>query len=204
VTRLAREVTAKYRRLDVLINNAAMAAPTGRRVSVDGIELTFQVNYLSHYLLTRLLLQRLTVTGDSRVINLSSILHRTANINWSDPQRTKNYAPVAVYAQSKLAMTMFAQTLSAKEPRLTAISVHPGIVDTDLVSIYARGGAPVADGAGPVAQLVSAPIDRGAYYDQFRAAAHAPLVDNRNALDRLWKLSAALVGLDRSMATSEA
>jgi NAD(P)-dependent dehydrogenase (short-subunit alcohol dehydrogenase family) len=51
-------------------------------------------------------MDRLTVTGKGRVVNVSSALHRTANINWSEPQRTKNYSPVAAYAQSKLALTM--------------------------------------------------------------------------------------------------
>jgi NAD(P)-dependent dehydrogenase (short-subunit alcohol dehydrogenase family) len=106
VVEIAVEISAKYRRIDVLVNNAALLGPAGRRLPDDGNEITFQVNYLAHFLLTRALMDRLTVTGKGRVVNVSSALHRTANINWSEPQRTKNYSPVAAYAQSKLALTM--------------------------------------------------------------------------------------------------
>lgn len=119
---------------------ARLVADGADPLKTDGNKLTFQVNYLSHYLLTRLLMDRLTVSGNSRVINLSSVLHLTANLNWSDPQRTKSYSPVPVYAQSKLAMSMFARSLSTKEPRVNAVSVHPGIVETDLLTLYTKPG----------------------------------------------------------------
>jgi NAD(P)-dependent dehydrogenase (short-subunit alcohol dehydrogenase family) len=205
VRSMAERIHAKYVRLDVLINNAATAAPGGRRETEDGNELTFQVNYLAPYLLTRLLADRLRAAGHGRVVAVSSALHRTANINWSDPQRLKNYSPVAAYAQSKLALTMFARSLAAKEPQIASGSVNPGEIEGGLLRIYARVGDPVAEGAAAVIRLCSPQLKliSGAYFDRFTAAAVAPLADNRNALERLWKLSATLVGFDRVLTGTE-
>jgi NAD(P)-dependent dehydrogenase (short-subunit alcohol dehydrogenase family) len=205
VRAMAQRVHGKYRRIDVLINNAATAAPTGRRETEDGNELTFQVNYLAPYLLTRLLADRIANAPQGRMVAVSSQLHRMANINWADPQRTKHYAPLAAYAQSKLALTMFTRSLAAKQPHIATASVHPGVADTDLLGLYSRTGSPVSEAAAAVIHLCSpqAGLVTGAYYDKFIAAEAAPLAQNRSALDRLWKLSAHLVGLDRELAPME-
>jgi NAD(P)-dependent dehydrogenase (short-subunit alcohol dehydrogenase family) len=196
VTAMAREV--EHHRIDVLVLNAAIAGPASRTVTEDGNELTFQVNYLAPYMLTRLLTPQLRATR-GRMVAVSSVLHRSGNINWADPQRVKLYSPVAAYAQSKLALTMFARAMAHEQADVTAVSVHPGIVETGLRPIYAKVGAPVDDAAAVVAQLSSPQVEviDGAYYEGLAPAAHASLVDNQSAVSRLWKLSTRLVGQSR-------
>src|SRR5439155_21456283 len=74
VRRLAGEVLANEARLDVLVNNAGIGSADGevRQESADGYELTFAVNYLSHFLLTSLLLDRLKESAPARIVNVAS------------------------------------------------------------------------------------------------------------------------------------
>ncbi|MEU8006141.1 SDR family NAD(P)-dependent oxidoreductase [Catellatospora sp. NPDC049111] len=205
VAALAEHVHARYPRLDVLVNNAAIAAPAARYRTEDGNELTLQVNYLAHYLLTRLLRERLRA-ANGRVVSVSSAAHRTADIDWTDPQQLRAYRPQAAYAQSKLALTMFSRALAQREPQLTAISVDPGSTDTALLPLYGGAGQPAATGADPVLHLCSPRIRvrTGAYYAGLQIGVPNPLVHHDKALDRLWRLSTAMVGLDRALAASAA
>ncbi|WP_120315165.1 SDR family NAD(P)-dependent oxidoreductase [Catellatospora citrea] len=205
VVALAEHVHARHRRLDVLVNNAAMAAPAARCRSTDGNELTLQVNYLAHYLLSRLLRERLRA-ADGRVISVSSATHRATDLDWTDPQRQLAYRPQVAYAQSKLALTMFSRALAQREPQLTAISVDPGSTDTALLPSYGGIGQPATAGADAVLQLCSARIRvrTGAFYTGLQIGVPNPLVHDDKALDRLWRLSTALVGLDRAIAARAA
>ena len=85
---LAEAVRADHPRLDVLVNNAGMAGPPSREESTDGHELTFQVNYLSGYLLTRLLLP--TLAAPARIVNVSSLAQQP--IDFDDVMLTRGYA----------------------------------------------------------------------------------------------------------------
>ncbi len=62
-------------------------------------------------------------------------MHRTASISWADPNRARRYSRLAAYAQSQLALTVF-----AADPRVTAVSVHPGVCDTALLPLYSHEG----------------------------------------------------------------
>jgi NAD(P)-dependent dehydrogenase (short-subunit alcohol dehydrogenase family) len=184
--------------LDVLVNNAAMAGPERRTLTEDGHEVTFQVNYLAPYLLTKALAGSVA-KARGRVVNVSSALHRGANINWSDLTRTRSYSPLAVYAQSKLALTMFTRSLAEFSPKaLTAVSVHPGVFDTSMLRVYAHTGRPVGEAAIVLSELCagSTPVVNGGYYEQGDIAAVAPMVDNPNMRKRLQKLSSQLTTLD--------
>ncbi|MFI6355618.1 SDR family NAD(P)-dependent oxidoreductase [Streptomyces sp. NPDC050743] len=79
------KLVAEHPHLDVLVNNAGMAAPERHTVTADGNEIAFQVNFLAHYLLTYLLEPALTSDPGGRVVNVSSSLHRTGSIQWADP-----------------------------------------------------------------------------------------------------------------------
>ncbi|WHT22596.1 SDR family NAD(P)-dependent oxidoreductase [Crossiella sp. CA-258035] len=195
VTEMAAQLLARYPRLDALVNNAATAGPPHRLLTEDGHEVTFQVNYLAAYLLTRSLEPLLAKASRGRVVNLSSSLHRGGNLNFADLDRARRYTRGAVYAQSKLALTVFTTALT--EAGRPAVSVHPGIINTSLLKHYSYRGRPAADGAEPVAHLASphtAVLD-GGYYEGRVPAKPAPVVGDRRAALRLWKVSARLTGV---------
>ncbi|MFD4370920.1 SDR family NAD(P)-dependent oxidoreductase [Streptomyces sp. NPDC058486] len=191
VERLAHRVLAEHPRIDVLVNNAGMAAPERHTVTPDGNEIAFQVNFLAHYLLTHLLEPALTGGTGGRVVNVSSSLHRTGSIQWNDPNRVRRYSRLAAYAQSQLALTVF-----AADPRVTAVSVHPGICATSLLPLYAHEGVSPADGAAHVVRLCdpATEIVNGAYYDRDHRVAPAPVAQEERTVKRLTKLADLLVG----------
>lgn len=199
VHELAARVEARHPRLDVLVNNAALAGSDTRAVTTDGHELVHQVNYLAPYLLTRLLWGPLRAAGQARVVNVSSALHRTGNFNWGDMDRTKHYSRTAAYAQSKLQMTMFTRAVAATALNgILCVSVHPGVVESGLLPLYARRGGPTAEGAEAVARLClpETVLVNGAYYEGRVEGPVASLVDDDRAVARLWKTTAKAVGFD--------
>ncbi|WP_189316200.1 SDR family NAD(P)-dependent oxidoreductase [Streptomyces brasiliensis] len=186
VESLAHKVVAEHPHLDVLVNNAGMAAPERHTVTADGNEIAFQVNFLAHYLLTCLLEPALTSDPGGRVVNVSSSLHRTASIQWSDPNRARRYSRLAAYAQAQLALTVF-----AADPRVTAVSVHPGVCDTALLSLYAHEGVSPAEGATHVVRLCDPAVEivNGAYYDRAERVGPAPAATEDRTVKRLNKVS---------------
>ncbi|MCM1973040.1 SDR family NAD(P)-dependent oxidoreductase [Streptomyces sp. G1] len=191
VENLAHAVVRDHPRLDVLVNNAAIAAPERHTLTADGNEIAFQVNFLAHYLLTDLLTTALTTDPGGRVVNVSSSLHRTAAIQWNDPQRVRRYARLAAYAQSQLALTVF-----AADPRVSAVSVNPGVCNTGLLPLYGNEGAPAAEGAQHVVRLCdpATEIVNGAYYDRDERVAPAAAATDDRTVKRLNKLADLLVG----------
>ncbi len=194
VAGLADTLAATLPALDVLVNNAAVAAPERRTYTQDGQELTFQVNYLAPYLLTTKLVPRLVSAG-GRVVNVSSLRHAGGNIKWKKLAGDQ-YWPLAAYAQSKLALTMYTKSLAdAGGASFTALSVHPGVFRTRLLPMYGRVGRP-AEEAAPILTTLGSPtypVVDGGYYDGLSLAKAAALVENPRARSRLAKLSAHLV-----------
>ncbi|MCX5380839.1 SDR family NAD(P)-dependent oxidoreductase [Streptomyces sp. NBC_00091] len=188
---LAHAVVRDHPRLDVLVNNAAIAAPERHTLTADGNEIAFQVNFLAHYLLTNLLEPALTSEPGGRVVNVSSALHRSGAIQWNDPQRVRRYSRLAAYAQSQLALTVF-----AADPRVTAVSVHPGVCETGLLPLYGHEGAPASEGARHVVRLCdpATEIVNGAYYDRSERVAPAPAATEERTVKRLNRLAGLLVG----------
>ncbi|MGW2860221.1 SDR family NAD(P)-dependent oxidoreductase [Streptomyces sp. SDr-06] len=191
VEAMARRVAEAHPHIDVLVNNAGMAAPERHTVTDDGNEVAFQVNFLAHYLLTCLLEPALTSDPGGRVVNVSSSLHRTGSIQWSDPNRSRRYSRLAAYAQAQLALTVF-----AADPRVAAVSVHPGICETALLPLYANEGVPAAEGAAHVVRLCdpATEIVNGAYYDRDQHVDPAPAATEGRSVQRLNKLASLLVG----------
>lgn len=113
--------------LDILINNATIMH-TNRAQTIDGFEMHFGVNHLGHFLLTNLLLNMLKAT--SRIITVSSWMHRWGQINKEDIMSTSQYSQWSAYSQSKLANVLFTRHLS-KLINSTGVTVNclcPGIV----------------------------------------------------------------------------
>ncbi|WP_027419016.1 oxidoreductase [Crocinitomix catalasitica] len=125
----------QHQQLDLLINNAGIMIPPFQKTK-DGFESQMGVNYLSHFLLTGLLIDLLNATPNSRVVTLSSKAHETGVIDFENLNAEKSYSKMTAYGQSKLACLLFAQELNRKlkTANKTTVSVacHPGVSTTDL------------------------------------------------------------------------
>lgn len=131
--------------LGLLVNNAGVMAPDTRQVTADGFELQMGTNYFGHYALTALMLPRL-IDGRARVVQVSSLAHRSATLNFADMQGAKRYRPWAQYGQSKLAMLMFALELDRRARAagwpIVSVAAHPGWAVTDIIANGPGGGSP--------------------------------------------------------------
>jgi NAD(P)-dependent dehydrogenase (short-subunit alcohol dehydrogenase family) len=138
VADFAKRFAAAHAALDLLINNAGVMALPTRQTTSDGFEMQFGTNYLSHYALTAQLLPWLRRGHQPRVVNLSSLTHRSGAIDFDDLQGTRSYSPQKAYSQSKLAMLMFALELQRRSDAagwgLMSNAAHPGYARTDLIA----------------------------------------------------------------------
>lgn len=194
VRRLAGDIIRDYDRLDILINNAAVLARE-RRVSDDGHELHFQVNYLAGYMLTQLLLPLLTEAAPSRVINVASRTQRP--IRFDDVMLEDDVDAMYGYGQSKLAQIMFTFDMAEQlaGTGITVNAVHPAnAMDTDLIRQHGvQPQTTVDDGAEAVLNALAVGrsetglyffgMEHGRAHDQaYDAAARARLRELSRAL----------------------
>ena len=133
VRSFAQEFQRKHPRLDVLINNAGVYT-SHREVTPDGLERQFEVNYLSGFLLTYLLLDLLRKSAPSRIVNVSSSAHMGGTIAFDDLQGERRYGGFRAYNQSKLAQILFTQELARRleGTGVTVNACHPGVIRTNL------------------------------------------------------------------------
>lgn len=215
---------ATGRPIDILIDNAGVMALPTRQTTVDGFEMQFGTNYLSHFALVGRLLP-LLIAVKARVVQLSSVAHRSGHIRLDDLNYQTHYSPWPVYQQSKLAMLMFALELQRRSDAngwgLTSVAAHPGFARTDLIAnghagkpgLFARGARlleavlshSAADGALPILMAATLPDPTpGGYYGPtgFQEMKGPPgvAVIKRQARDpdvarRLWSESERLTGV---------
>jgi NAD(P)-dependent dehydrogenase (short-subunit alcohol dehydrogenase family) len=131
VRRLAAEVLAHYPKLDVLVNNAGAMYGT-RQLTKDGIELTWAVNHLAPFLLSKLLLHRLKESAPARIITTTSQAHQGAYIPFDDLNAERSYRGFGRYRETKLANLLFTTELARRldGTGVTANCFHPGLVAT--------------------------------------------------------------------------
>jgi NAD(P)-dependent dehydrogenase (short-subunit alcohol dehydrogenase family) len=211
VRQLADEFRAKYSRLHVIINNAGLFN-IRRHLTVDGFEMTFAINYLSPFLLTNLLLDRLKASAPSRIVNVSSVAHYGGHINFDDLNAEKGYSGFTAYSQSKLALLLFTRRLATRVQGtgVTVYSLHPGAVATN---IWSRPAGPAGfitkipklfmigpkKGAETVIFLASSPNLEGAsgeYFEKKKVKKSSTESYDNAVAERLWNVSVRLTGLD--------
>lgn len=198
--------------LDVLVNNAGVAV-RHRRVTEDGHELTWQTNFLSGYLLSRLLLPYVKRGSRPRVVHVSSEAHRTGRIDWDNLELERGYGGFHAYANTKLAQILFSRELARREPGITVNALHPGGIATRIwrevpqplraliqAALWAGGGfvPSPARGAAPVARLASDPALAGVtgrYFKRFRETSPSAAGSNDADAARLWILAEQQTGL---------
>jgi NAD(P)-dependent dehydrogenase (short-subunit alcohol dehydrogenase family) len=193
VRRLADEVEE----LDTLVNNAGIVIPE-RLESADGYELTLAVNYLSHFLLTALLLPKLR--EPARIVNVSSIGQHP--LDFDDLQYERDFNGYYAYAKSKLAQILFAYELADRlgDRDVTVNALHPAtLMDTNMV--LGPGGTPqssVEEGVEATLRLIVDPdLDgvSGNFYNGTAESGTHQQADDPDARRRLWEESERLTGL---------
>jgi retinol dehydrogenase 14 len=194
--------------IDVLINNAA--AMFGTRVMTrDGHEGHFGVNYLAPTLLTLSLLPKLVAQPSARIINLSSVGYKSAQLDWDDLQCENEYGMQAAYFVSKLFNLYFTLSLAERLPKhVTANAVHPGGVQTNLARDF-RGPMKwvfavmmpllfVSPEKGAETSVFLADDESvagatGGYYVKKKLETLTKIGADRDARERLWALTAKLL-----------
>lgn len=187
-------------RIDVLVNNAGIGTAGPREESEDGYELTFQVNYLAPFLLTRQLLPLIERSAPSRIVNVSSA--GQAPLDFGDVMLEDSYSGAQAYTQSKLALVMFTFDLAEEleGSGVTANCLHPGTyMPTNMVR---QAGidpvTPLEDGVAATVRLITSPeVDgiNGHYFDGTSESAPEPQAEDPEARRRLRELSAELTGI---------
>ncbi|HEX2756492.1 MAG TPA: SDR family oxidoreductase [Candidatus Limnocylindrales bacterium] len=211
VRRLAGDVLSAYPRLDVLLNNVG-GFWAHRHVTADGLEHTFALNHLAPFLLTSLLLERLTASAPARVVTVSSGAQSMGRIDFDDLMGERKYSGQRAYNQSKLANVMFTYELARRleGSGVTATVLHPGVTSTAFsAEDPARAFAPLVAvlrpfmrsperGADTAVHLASSPEVEGVsgryFADRKARTSHRSSYDTATTA-RLWRVSADLVGL---------
>ena len=197
-------------RIDVLINNAGLMAGQ-RRVTADGFDEVFAVNHLAPFLLTNLLLGKLTAGSSARVITVTSDAHTAAHLDLDDLQLEQGWQSWRAYANSKLANILFTRELARRlqGSAVTANCAHPGLVRTRFgreTRLPMRAAVTLARpfmlsprrGARTIVYLATSPqVARasGGYYVKSQLREPSPAARDDATARRLWQLSAELTGL---------
>ncbi|CAH0554938.1 unnamed protein product [Brassicogethes aeneus] len=132
VRKFANDINKNEHRLDILVNNAGAGGLGDKYIGEDKLQILMMTNYYSHFLITNLLLGLLMKTGNSRVVNVSSIAAKYGKIDLYNLNFFENN--IKVYNTTKLCNILFTIELASKlkGTTVTTYSLHPGVVDTDL------------------------------------------------------------------------
>jgi NAD(P)-dependent dehydrogenase (short-subunit alcohol dehydrogenase family) len=214
VRALAAELGRRHARIDVLLNNAGLIAGPRRALTVDGHELTFQVNHLAPFLLTMLLRPALSAAG-AVVVTTSSAAGtaRDARVVLDDLDMRHGYTPLLAYKSTKLANVLFTRELDRRWGALgvTAAAAHPGVVRSQwgrsgplavrlvMKSPFRLAMRSTERGAETIVWLATSTPGKdwepGGYFYDCKPAQASPLADDPQLAKQLWDRSALLCGL---------
>lgn len=205
VRQLVRDFEARFDRLDVLINNAG-AFFLRRKLSPQGIEMTWALNHLNYFLLTNLLLEQIKASPQARIVNVASGAHYRGKIHFNDLNLEKGYNGWKAYCQSKLANVLFTYELVRRldDQGVTVNSLTPGFVATRighntgpvlkyLVSLVQKlGGKTPEEGAETITYLASSSFVHGItgkFFIDKKAVNSSPISYDQETAQRLWEIS---------------
>jgi NAD(P)-dependent dehydrogenase (short-subunit alcohol dehydrogenase family) len=196
-------------RVDVLINNAG-ALFSHRRVTPEGLELTFALNHMAYFVLTEALRDKLIASAPARIVSTSSAAHQGVNLDFSDLQSARRYNGLRVYGRSKLANILFTRELGRRlaSAGVTANCLHPGVVATRfgdssggwfgrLLPLLRPFFISPEKGADTIIYLGSSPEvanTAGAYFVKRQITEPSAAARDDAAAKRLWEASETLAG----------
>ena len=201
--RVSAEIAAAEPNIDVLINNAGAMFGT-RQVTADGLEMTFALNHMAYFVVTKLLLGRLR--PGARIVSTSSDAHQYGRIDFNDLQSEQNYKGMRAYGTSKLCNILFTRALARRleGTGITANCLHPGFVDTRFgdnnqgllgfgFGLAKRIAAITPEkGARTIVYLASSDEvagKSGGYYYKCAPATPAETARSDGDAERLWEIS---------------
>lgn len=219
ITEVTGKILEKFPKIDVLINNAGTWF-SELTVNEDGVEMQFAVNYLSHFLLSHLLLGALQKSGEGRILNVGSDSHKMEHMHFDDLNLTKKYHGLWAYAQSKLADLLFTyeldRKLKEKNLNITVNCIQPGLVKTDIGLKHTKGihglawkirrlgGVSPAKGALTSIYLASSPEVKGVsgkYWDKCKPKNSSKDSYIEEDWKTMWKMSSELYKVDDFFST---
>ena len=208
VKALAETLLAQYPRIHVLINNAGVWM-TKRELNADGLEMTYMVNHMAPFILSNLLLDRLSESAPARIVNVNAGLYAMGEANLEQVPTGENFHRFKTYMHSKMCNMLATMELARRIEGngVTVNALHPGVIRTNLgVSSGPMGWllrviklfwTSPEEGAKPVVRLATDPALEGVSGKYFEVYKEKPLVDaaqDRDASRRLWELSEATAG----------
>ena len=210
--RVAGEIANAEEKIDVLINNAG-AVFLSRRVSADGLEMTFAVNHMAYFVVTNILLDRLKATPGARIVSTASDAHKAAKLDFDDLQLAKKYSVTRAYGNSKLCNILFTRELARRlgDSGVTANCLHPGFVGTrfgqnNANNIFMKGlarlimsfGLKPEDGAKTIIHLASSPdvaTISGEYFYKCKVEEPTLAAQDDDTAKKLWDASKQISGV---------
>ncbi len=202
IRKMASEISSRYTRLDVLVNDVGTYERT-RIMTSDGVEKTLAVNFLGPFLLTSLLLPLIRISAPARIVTVASSAHEDVDrIDWDDLRTGARYDPWARYSLSKFGDIVFTYALARRVAGsgVTANCLHPGVVDTHLLrsSFPGYGGISPQEGAKTSVYLASSPEVAGVsglYFDRCKPVRSTDLTYDWDVQERFWKFAARNTGI---------
>jgi NAD(P)-dependent dehydrogenase (short-subunit alcohol dehydrogenase family) len=200
-----------HKPVDVLVLNAAMIAPR-RIITVDGLEMTFAVNHLAPYLLTRLLMPRLSEGARIVIMGADPVLLARTPVDLEDLQSQRRFSPAVSYMRSKNMNVMFAYALARRlgGRRILVNAAHPGVINTGLADkttgllrLLTKLASPFVPRASvgadtPVWLATSADIRSGGdFYKKRKRVSTARHTTDPARQEALWGASAQIAGVTR-------
>jgi len=215
IRQLAAAILTRHPKIDVLVNNAG-AINSSRRLTEDGLELTWAVNHLAPFLLTNLLLERIRASAPSRIVTTSSGAHHGVAIPFDGVNAERGYRGFTRYGQTKLANILFTIELARRleGSGVTANCYHPGFVASGfnrnngrlmafamtLGRPFARSPEKGADTLVWLADSAEVSSESGGYFANRKRQQPSEAARDTAAARRLWELSEEQTGMKVSAA----
>ena len=212
VRAMAVRILARHPKIAILVNNAGMVMAR-RKLSEDGFESILEINHLSPFLLTELLLPAVKAANmdvPARIVVTASNASTNSKIDFTDMQMEKGWGPMRVYGRSKLMNIMFTYALARrlKGTGITVNALHPGFVGSRiankgwaidwlwaLVKPFVLTSAQGAETAVYLALSPDVADVSGQYFYKKKSIRSNALSYDEGAQERLWRVSADMTGL---------